>query len=69
MRSLRKGIAAVALLAALSATGCVQHVHHQRRSAVVLDREHNGGKIVVVQARPAATRHCWKHRAHWHCSR
>jgi hypothetical protein len=69
MRILLKGILLFGLLAALSATGCVHHVHHGRLSTVVLDRGHHDAGIVVVHARPAATRQCWRHRAHWHCSR
>jgi hypothetical protein len=47
----------------------VHHIHHPPRSAVVLDGEHHDAKIVVVHKRPAPRRHCWKHRAHWHCTR
>lgn len=69
MRRLQRGIVFVSLLTVLGATGCVHHVQHSHRSAVVLDGEHHDAKIVVVHKRPVPRRHCWKHRAHWHCSR
>jgi len=55
---------------ALGTSGCVRHVHRDGPDTVViLDREHDDPAIVVVIERPAAERHCWKHRKHWHCRR
>jgi hypothetical protein len=39
------------------------------RTLVVLDQEHNGKTILVVNTKHAVTRNCWVHKKHWHCKR
>ena len=65
-------VAAIALGVAGS-FGCARHVVHHHPPAIkhvtVLEKEHGDQKFVVVRAKPGKKRHCWKHRAHWHCHR
>ncbi len=39
------------------------------KTVLVLDKEHHGRNIVVVNAMPAKKRNCWNHNKHWHCNR
>ena len=63
---------ALGLVVSLGSGGCARHVHHHHeppppKKVVVLEKEHTDRKIVVVYKRPAPSRHCWRHGAHWHC--
>mgnify|MGYP000250280610 CR=1 FL=1 len=57
-------------------SACAPHNHHSShpnksrasaKTSVVLQQEHDKGKIIIITHPPAAGRKCWPHQKHWHC--
>ena len=68
----------VTIISMILLSACVvRPAHHGKRikvkvpvrTVLVLEQEHSGHNVLVVNVKPAKKRNCWKHKKHWHCNR